>query len=676
MKVKFFLCLFLLCGLSYGYFFQSGQWNENARFDQTRAIAELHTLHVDKFAYNTGDLIKFNNKMYPNKAPGASFLAVPFWWFWRCVFSIFDLPDEIALSWICYLVAWTTVGLVSALSVLALFIVAECMLRNRTRSLFLALGYAFGTLAFPYSTMFFSHQLAASLLIISFALLFCYKQKTSPFPWLAHFAAKRYLFLSGLCAGYAVTTDYPNALGAFFITGYASFATRKIKPFLAYLAGLFLGVAPLLAYHLVAFGKVEQLPYFSYTAGRTPDQIANVAKPPNRVSQLGLRLPSFAVFIEVAFKPLRGLFYINPWLLGLFFGWIPAMKLKKWRLEIITCLLLVASYFVYNASCGRTVFTWGGGYAVGPRYLVPAIPFAVVSLALLTQIRITRWLLYVLGLFSVCAMVMATAVEPRVPFHYSNPLVQFYWPYYLIGRYAISSMGIFYPTLLTNDSTAFNFGKIIGLIPSLQLIPLFGLWVYFLRRLDDRQPQGSSSLFRITILCLGLFFLLPVAHAGYQRYLDKSVGGLEAVYLPGYRFPAPEPVYTPAKIDPVQFQTRTRDQDLNFRWLTEGTPIRGLFSAEWTGYLYVPKKSSYTFELWSDDGSSLYLDEKLIINHWTERATYPLSASVVLDKGWRPIAVRYYQAGGGADLRLLWAETGKKLQPISGKSFRRHIEQL
>src|SRR5438309_6841796 len=65
----------LLTFVVYAYFFAGGGWNQNSQFDLTRAIVERHTLAIDAYASNTGDISRHGGHVYANKAPGLSFLA-------------------------------------------------------------------------------------------------------------------------------------------------------------------------------------------------------------------------------------------------------------------------------------------------------------------------------------------------------------------------------------------------------------------------------------------------------------------------------------------------------------------------------------------------------------------------------------------------------------------------
>ncbi len=69
--------LFVLVFGVYAYFYQGGGWNQNSRFDLTRAIVEQGTACIDAYEFNTGDKARVEGRYYCDKAPGVSFLAVP-----------------------------------------------------------------------------------------------------------------------------------------------------------------------------------------------------------------------------------------------------------------------------------------------------------------------------------------------------------------------------------------------------------------------------------------------------------------------------------------------------------------------------------------------------------------------------------------------------------------------
>jgi beta-glucosidase len=77
------------------------------------------------------------------------------------------------------------------------------------------------------------------------------------------------------------------------------------------------------------------------------------------------------------------------------------------------------------------------------------------------------------------------------------------------------------------------------------------------------------------------------------------------------------------------------------------------FSVRWTGVLVPRESGNYTFQVGSDDGCRLYLDEQLIIDDWTDHALLTNSANASLEKG-RAYRIRleYYEHGGAAIVQL------------------------
>src|SRR5689334_24289818 len=69
--------VFALVLVAYAWFYQAGGWNQNSRFDLTRAIVERHTIAIDAYADDTGDKAERGGHWYTDKAPGLSLLAVP-----------------------------------------------------------------------------------------------------------------------------------------------------------------------------------------------------------------------------------------------------------------------------------------------------------------------------------------------------------------------------------------------------------------------------------------------------------------------------------------------------------------------------------------------------------------------------------------------------------------------
>ena len=91
------------------------------------------------------------------------------------------------------------------------------------------------------------------------------------------------------------------------------------------------------------------------------------------------------------------------------------------------------------------------------------------------------------------------------------------------------------------------------------------------------------------------------------------------------------------------------------------------FALRFTGQISAPKAGKYTFSIASDDGSRIYLDNKLLINHDGLHGMAEKNATVELSAGPHPIVVTYFDNGGGDGLSISWAGPGIKKQKIDAK---------
>ena len=82
------------------------------------------------------------------------------------------------------------------------------------------------------------------------------------------------------------------------------------------------------------------------------------------------------------------------------------------------------------------------------------------------------------------------------------------------------------------------------------------------------------------------------------------------------------------------------------------------FFMEAKGTLRIPATDNYVFRLVSDDGSRLYLDGDLLIDHDGPHGPEARDSELILDEGVYPIRVEYFESGGGAALSLQWARHG------------------
>ena len=76
MKAASWILGALLLG-SFGFFYRDSGYNQNVRFDLTRAMVERGTLTIDAYHENTLDKAFRDGHYYCDKPPGISFLGAP-----------------------------------------------------------------------------------------------------------------------------------------------------------------------------------------------------------------------------------------------------------------------------------------------------------------------------------------------------------------------------------------------------------------------------------------------------------------------------------------------------------------------------------------------------------------------------------------------------------------------
>jgi chitodextrinase len=103
-------------------------------------------------------------------------------------------------------------------------------------------------------------------------------------------------------------------------------------------------------------------------------------------------------------------------------------------------------------------------------------------------------------------------------------------------------------------------------------------------------------------------------------------------------------------VDSVNIGTKIRTQSDNYSIL-------------WTGYLFVPESSTYTFETLSDEGSRLWIDQEYgfnttpLVNNDGVHTSASKTAEITLSRGYHRIAVAYFERTGAETMELYWSNT-------------------
>lgn len=436
-----YIFLILLC--CYAYFMPRwADWNQNSRLNLVLAVVDDGTLHIDKYRENTGDYALFEGHYYSDKAPGTSFLAVPVYAVARPVLQsppvqqilarlaqseAFSatlkehgsglIVDKIYFAIVLYLVTITVVALPAAALGVLLYAFLGHVDQRRSWRIGVVLLYGLATPAFPYAGAFYGHQIVAVLLFVGFFTAFLIRRGRLP---------PRWTLLVGLLLGYAVITEYPAVLIAAALFLY----TIAVLPNRRWALGLTLaGVPPgllLMAYNWAIFRTILPVGY----------EHSELWTDVHQQGFMSLVGPNAPALWGITFGTYRGLFFIAPIMLLALPGFVAWWRRGQYRLEWAVCLWAVVSFFLFNGSS----VMWQGGFAVGPRYLVPMLPFMAVALGMFVRQWGAAWwakaLVGILGAWSFVAVWAQTIGGQSFPDYTSSPLFSYSIPNLLAGNVA------------------------------------------------------------------------------------------------------------------------------------------------------------------------------------------------------------------------------------------------
>jgi len=289
-------------------------------------------------------------------------------------------------------------------------------------SLQITLLLGFATMMWPYSKMLFRDPLQAVLLLASVWFLV----KSPPNPW-----------LSGTFLGIAVTVKETMGLYALFLVLYLLYPrqNRSVKNIIAFGLPIAAGVAVCLLYNWYRFGTILD---FGYTE-------ANI--------RYGMSTPLLEGLHGQLLSSGGGFFIYNPvtFLAVLAFpAYISKHRAEGW---LFACIIVTAVVF------HSKYWSWGGGWAWGPRYLLIIVPFMVFPLAAVwrdwTAVRWKR--------LGICILIgVSVAVQiPGVLMHVG--------PYYSMMAYDVH----LFPLTHENGSTVRSDMIHVDFIP--QFSPIWGL---------------------------------------------------------------------------------------------------------------------------------------------------------------------------------------------------------
>jgi hypothetical protein len=377
--------------LAYAMPIQETGWNQTSHFALIRSISH-GTPRIDRYAWSTGDKARDHGHWYSSRAPGLAFYSLPAY---RVAHALgIDAHSDRHLMGkrhgkrfdeaIWFLGLWAA-ALPAALMLLLVRWMADRLEPGYGTAAAVTLGL--GTLILPFATLLFSHVFSALLGFAAFAILWRERERRSPPPRLIWTAA------AGLLVGYGFTTEYPLFIVG-LVLGVYLLATLpdRVKHALVFVGGGVLGIVPLMLYDKWAFG--------SYT------HVAYADLPKHHHGFFGIRMPDPKVAVELLFSS-RGLLTLAPVLVLSVVG-IVLMYRRGRRAEALVIAAVGLLFLIYNSG----YYLPYGGRVPGPRFLITALPFLAVPLAL--AFRRYRGPALALAAASVVCMVIPTLVKPFV----------------------------------------------------------------------------------------------------------------------------------------------------------------------------------------------------------------------------------------------------------------------
>ncbi|OGF78034.1 hypothetical protein A3F23_02195 [Candidatus Giovannonibacteria bacterium RIFCSPHIGHO2_12_FULL_43_15] len=355
-----------------------------------------------------------NGKYYSYFAPGTSYFALPF----------YLLGAKFNLAQVAVFFAEI---LVSIISLVFIYKIAKNVFSLTARaSLFSVLVFAFASTAWSYSVTLYQHAFTVLFMTTAFYAAWKFAKESGWRAW---------LYASWVWVAYAlsITVDYPNVilmLPIMVYFAYSTFSVKKLEEGFS-LTIKWAAVATFLVFALITglhfwhnahyYGSWHQLAG-GLQSYRHPDEIAN-----NASASAGTTKNVATFFSERAiphgfyillFSDERGLFFFYPiFALSLFGIWAYSKKSREGGVSaeyILAVALILTNLTLYSS--------WGdpwGGWAYGPRYLIPSMAFLSIFVGVFISsgayTGLKKFLAFLLFLYSSAVALLGALTTNAVP---------------------------------------------------------------------------------------------------------------------------------------------------------------------------------------------------------------------------------------------------------------------
>ena len=442
---------------------------ERGRYALTMSLAQDHSffLRQDIAKIVTPDLGFFSGKYTLLVSPGMSILGVPFY--------LLGAPFNLA-----QVSTFAMPAFFAVLNFLLILKICQQLKISFKASIVGGLSYLFATTSFAYSVSYYQHQLTTFLLLSTAALLF----------------SKRNVIRLGIAAflvGLSFWIDSQNPIFFIPLIFYAVQTVIKVQRdsrytkiffqarFLLAVLGIVLALGAYSLYSLTVFNKPFQLAG-TLTSVKDFDQnnapiIKTLSTQKNTSRFFNTRRMGHG-FATLVFSEDRGFIYYAPIVIVAVLG-IGELIRRRYEQSVALIGTVLFIFVLYTM--------WGdpyGGWAFGPRYLVPIFAFAAIFISEAVDLfRKKIWFnLMLFGLFCYGASVnlLGAITTNQVPPQVEAVALGMKWNYMLnwdVFQKGVTS-SFFYNTYLDHLLTL----NVFYLVILVSIIAVFGFTLFSLER--------------------------------------------------------------------------------------------------------------------------------------------------------------------------------------------------
>ena len=362
--------------------------NVVTRWALARQLIDNGSLIIDPYTEYTNDKSFADGHYYCDKAVITSLIAAVPYEITKFITGIagFEVPPSAYR----YIAERLSAGILFIL--LLFFMLGE--LRKSENPLFLPLlALGAGSILLPYSTLLYGHVPAAFFLFMSY---YCQKRD-------------KYV-LADIFGALAAATEFPVIIPFLILAAYRGRQYWNPMKFLQLIGAVILVFMPQFLHNWIAFGNPLTMGY----SLETVEAFSGMSR-----GLFGFTFPSLRAIYLLLLSPERGLFFYMPWtvlgIAGFFHGkrFVVVLKKNPLPLMTVTYVILFSAYYMPT-----------GGWAFGPRHLIPIIPFLAIGLARFISIsRKHLFIAAVLVLPSILIALIGTFGEIHQPVHpFENPI--------------------------------------------------------------------------------------------------------------------------------------------------------------------------------------------------------------------------------------------------------------